>query len=134
MDEIKTILDSPLSDIEINIAKQLELYQDYPHKLKLAITVCMLLEQALTVLKGIDTTHFYDDMKERIDKIEKEVESFFADNKERIHQDGIIADNVGTQDSKLKELMATIEQCTHEAEVRIKELVIKRDNMQLSEL
>lgn len=135
MDEIRNnFLDSPLSEIESKIAKQLDLYKAYPHKLKLAVAACMLLEQTLDVLKGIDTSHFYDDMIERIDNVEKDVESFFSANKERIFQDGIIAENVNTNDSRLRELMAAIEQYTIEAEQRIKKLVVERDNMQLSEL
>lgn len=135
MDEIRNnILDFPLSEIESKIAKQLEQYKGYPHKLKLAVAACMLLEQTLDVLRGIDTSYFYDDMIERIDNIEKEVESFFTTNKERIFQDGIIAENVNTNDSRLRELMANIEQYTKEAEQRIKKLVVERDNMQLSEL
>lgn len=135
MDKIRNnFLDSPLSEIESKIAKQLEQYKAYPHKLKLAVVACMLLERTLDVLKGIDTSHFYDDMIERIDNVEEEVESFFTANKERIFQDGTIAENINTNDSRLRELMAIIEQYTIEAEQRIKRLVVERDNMQLSEL
>lgn len=129
MEHINNLLDAPLSEVESEIIKNIEAMMGYPHQLKLAVSLCVLAEQSGEALKKIDTTNFYDDIKRRIDNVEKECDDFIIQYSEHLKQNERISEQLDITANELQGVKQHIENALGEYDRMLKDLIEKRDRL-----
>jgi len=134
MNQTEQILSTPLDDLDKAIAKHLDDLRHYPHRLKLAVALCMLTERATAILRDTDDSHFPADIKARIGQAEKAAHDFLDLNREHLFQNARIEENVDAADSRMNELRNDVQQALDEFDRRLSELINIREQLQLSEL
>ena len=97
--------------------------------MKLAVSLCVLAEQSGEALKKIDTTNFYDDIKRRIDNVEKECDDFIIQHSEHLKQNERISEQLDITANELQGLKQHIANALGEYDRMLKDLIEKRDRL-----
>ncbi len=134
MNQIEQILNTPLDDLDKAIAQRLDDLRPYPHRLKLAVALCMLMKHSADALQDVDDSHFPADIKARIDEAERQARDFLELHAEHLRQNAGIAEQVDAADDAMNGLRREAEQALADFDRRLTELINIREQLQISEL
>lgn len=132
MEDLKTILENNMSIVDINdkVNRFVDSAKDYDDKLKLTFVTLNFLKKGSELLDSVDHKDFIKQIKEKIDKAEKEhktLSDLYGVNMKQ--NDEISALFSGEYDNKISYLQKQIPKLLFEYDGIIRELVGLRDKL-----
>lgn len=132
MEDLKTILDNNVSIVDINdkVNKFIDSAKDYDDKLKLTFVALNLLKEGVNLLNSVGHDDFIKQVKEKIDKAEKEHQTLSVLYGVNLKQnDEISALFTGEYDNRISSIQKKIPELLSEYDRIIRELVETRDKL-----